>query len=136
MFINHVRRTNHLEDCIDLILFSRSFQRDYFLLPNLLQILINYFKSNQIHNAVYIYDNVQSTDRIYQLLGLINADDYFHSFSFDIRIIDEENIYSLLYSIEWHSLEKNRLAKYVILDFDSYETYRRILEKISHMGLY
>ena len=80
---------------------------------------------------------MQSTDRIYQLLGLINEDDYFFpSFSLDVRIIDEDNIYSLLYSIEWHSMEKNRPSKYVILDLDSLENYQRILEKISHMGWY
>ena len=112
----------------------RAFQRDYFLLPDLLQILVNYFKSNHIRNAVYIYENIQSSDRIYQLLGLMNEEEYFHSFSLDIRIIEDENIYSLLYSIEWHSRERNHLSKYVILDLDSYEDYQRIFEKISHMG--
>ena len=119
------------------IFFYRSFNREYFLRPNILQVLINYLKSNHIENAVYIYDNDQSKYRIYQLLELMNNDEYFNTFLLDIRIIvNDDDIYSLLYSIDANSFQKNQLFKYILLDFYSFDQYEKVFEQISHMGLY
>jgi len=108
---------------------------EYILLPNILQVLINYFKYNHIQNAVYIHDNDQSNYRIYHLLELMNNEEYFNSFSLDIRIINDD-IYSLLYSIEANSFQKNQLLNYILLDLYSYDQYEKIFQQISHMGLY
>jgi virulence-associated protein VapD len=117
--------------------FYRLFNQEYFLRSNILQVLIHYLKFNHIQNAVYIYDNnFQSKYRIYQLIELMNTEEYFNSFSLDIRIIQDEDIYSLLFSIEANSFQKNILSKYILLDFYSYDQYERIFQQISHMGLY
>jgi len=105
-------------------------------MPNILRILINYLKYNYVQKAVYIYNNDESTYRIYDLLQLMNNDEYFNNFSLDIRTTRYEDVYSLLYSIESNSFHKDQLPKYILLDLYSYNDYENIFEKISHMGLY
>jgi hypothetical protein len=105
-------------------------------MPNILRVLINYLKYYHIQKAVYIYDNHESTERIYQLLQLMNDEEYFNNFSLDIRTTDYEDVYSLLYSIESNSFHKDQLPRYILLDLYSYDDYERMFEKISHMGLY
>ena len=117
--------------------FFRSFIGEYFIIPNILQVLINYLKYNHIQKAAYIYNNnTDSSERISELLKLMNYDEYFNNFSLDIRIIYYEDIYSLLYNIEVNYLYKQQLTRYILLDLNSYEDYKRMFEKISHMGLY
>jgi hypothetical protein len=119
-----------------LIFFFRSPIQEYFLKPNILRVLISYLKYYQIRKAAYLYDNEGATRRIYDLLQLMNNDEYFDDFSLDIRTIDYEDVYSLLYSIESNSLHKDQPPRYILLDLESSYDYERMFEKISHMGLY
>jgi len=99
-------------------------------------VLINYLKYYHIQKALYIYDDEESTHRLYELLKIMNDDEYFINFSLDIRTIRQQDVYSLLYSIEIHSSNKDQPPKYIILDLDSYHDYAKIFDKISHMGAY
>lgn len=114
----------------------RSFTEEYSVMPYTLRVLLSYLKYHDIEKIVYIYDNNESTHRIYELLKLMNNDEYFNDFSLDIRTIQYEDIYSLLYSIEIHSHNKERPPKYIVLDLKSYSDYEIMFNKISHMGLY
>jgi hypothetical protein len=105
-------------------------------MPNILRVLFSYLKFNHVHRAIYIYDNEESTHRIYELLKLMNYDEYFDDFILDIRTTVYEDVYSLLYSIESHSLHKDQVPRYVLLDLHSYDNYEKMFDKISHMGLY
>lgn len=105
-------------------------------MPDILRVLINYLKYNHVQKAAYIYDNNESPYRIYELLELMSKDEYFDNFSLDIRTTQYEDIYSILYSIESHTLHKDQLSRYVLLDLRSYANYERMFEKISHMGKY
>jgi hypothetical protein len=104
-------------------------------MPNILRVLISYLKYYHIQKATYIYDNDGSTHRIYELLKLMNNDEYFNNFSLDIRTMRYQDIYSILYSIEIHSINKDQPPKYILLDLESYSNYQIMFEKISHMGL-
>ena len=104
-------------------------------MPNILHVLISYIKYNLIKKAVYIYDNNESSNRIYEFLQLMNRDEYFNNFSLDFRTTDYEDIYSLLYTIDTNSFHKDQLPKLVLLDLYSYKNYEIMFEKISHMGL-
>lgn len=119
-----------------IVFFLRSLHREYFLKPNIHQVLISYLKAHHIKKVVYIYNNDESTYKIYELLNLMNNDEYFNRFSLDIRTTRYEDIYSLLYNIDSMSFQKDQLTKYILLDLYLYEDYENILEKISHMGLY
>jgi len=105
-------------------------------MPDILRVLLSYLKYSHAHRAAYIYDNDESTHRIYELLRLMNSDEYFNDFTLDIRTTRYEDIYSLLYSIEANSFYKDDLPRYILLDLHSYDEYERMFEKISHMGLY
>jgi hypothetical protein len=105
-------------------------------MPDIIRVLTSYLKYHHIQKAAYIYDNNQSTRRIYELLKLMNDDEYFNNFSLDIRTTRYQDIYSLLYSIEIHSNNKEQPPKYILLDLESYDDYERMFDKISHMGLY
>jgi hypothetical protein len=93
-------------------------------MPDVLRVLISYLKYHHIQKAAYIYDNAESTRRIYELLKLMNSDEYFNNFSLDIRTIRYQDIYSLLYSVEIHSINKDQPAKYILLDLESYSDYQ------------
>jgi hypothetical protein len=109
---------------------------EYSVMPDILRVLISYFKYHRLQKIVYIYDNDQSTRRIYELLKLMNNDEYFNNFSLDIRTTRYQDIYSLLYSIEINTINKEQPPKYILMDLESYVDYERMFEKISHMGLY
>lgn len=114
----------------------RSFAQEYFVTPDTLRVLFNYLKFNHVHRAIYIYDNEDSTHRIYELLKLMNNDEYFSDFVLDVRTTLYEDIYSLLYSIESHSLHKDQVPRYILLDLHSFDAYETMFDKISHMGSY
>ncbi|UJR28098.1 hypothetical protein I4U23_009353 [Adineta vaga] len=114
---------------------TASFAHEYFFMPNILRVLFNYLKFNHVHRAIYIYDNEESTHLIYDLLKLMNYDEYFDDFILDIRTTIYDDVYSLLYSIESHSLHKDQVPRYVLLDLHSYDNYEKMFDKISHMGL-
>jgi hypothetical protein len=116
--------------------FDRSFNFEYSLMPNMLRVLISYLKYHHIQKAAYIYNNDQATRRIFELLQLMSNDEYFNNFSLDIRTTRHQDVYSLLYSIEVNSFNKEQPPKYILLDLDSYVDYEKMFEKISHMGLY
>ncbi|CAF3366348.1 unnamed protein product [Rotaria sp. Silwood1] len=114
---------------------TTSFSQEYFSTPDILQVLINYLKYNHVQQAIYLYDNNEAAHRIYELLELMNKDEYYNNFSLDIRTTLYRDVYSMLYDIEASSLQKDQLASYILLDFHSYDAYERMFEKISHMGL-
>ena len=103
-------------------------------MPDILRVLISYLKYHHVQKAAYIYDNDESSHRIYELLKLMNDDEYFNNFSLDIRTTQYQDIYSLLYSIEIHTNIKDKPPKYILLDLQSYDDYEIMFEKISHMG--
>jgi hypothetical protein len=105
-------------------------------MPDILRVLMSYLKYYHIQKAAYIYNNDESTRRIYELLKLMSDDEYFNSFSLDIRTTKYQDVYSLLYSIEIHSITKDQPPKYILLDLESYSDYEKMFDKISHMGLY
>ncbi|CAF0977628.1 unnamed protein product [Rotaria sp. Silwood1] len=114
---------------------TTSFNYEYSVMPDILRVLISYLKYHHVQNAAYIYDNNEATHRIYELIQLMNNDEYFNDFSLNIRTARYQDVYSLLYSIEIHSINKERRAKYILLDFESSLDYERMFNKISHMGL-
>ena len=114
----------------------RSFNREYFVMPNLLRVLISYLKYHHVRDAAYIYDSNEATYRIYELIKLMNVDEYFNDFSLNIKTTKYQDVYLLLYSIEIHSIIKDHPPKYILLDLETYLDYVRIFNKISHMGLY
>jgi len=120
---------------LNLCSLTKLFDQEYYFRPNILQVLINYIKFSRIKKAIYIYNNDESTNRIYDLLKFFNIDEYFNRFSLDIRSIHHHDIYSLLYHIDSYSFEKNDRSRLILLDLYSYEDYKDLFEKISHMGL-
>ena len=102
--------------------------------PDVLRVLVSYLKYHRIQKAAYIYDNNEASRRIYELLKFINNDEYFNNFSLDLRATRQEDIYSLLYSIEVHSIHKDHPTKYILLDLGTYLDYETMFDKISHMG--
>lgn len=98
--------------------------------------LISYLKYHSIRRVVYIYDNEEAKQRIYEFLQLTNNDEYFNNFSLDIRPTQYEDVYSLLYSLDIHSNYKEQPSKYIVLDLELYVNYENMFEKISHMGSY
>ncbi|CAF2405670.1 unnamed protein product [Rotaria sp. Silwood2] len=114
---------------------TTSFNYEYSVMPDILRVLISYLKYHHVQNAAYIYDSHEATHRIYELIKLMNNDEYFNDFSLNIRTTRYQDVYSLLYSIEIHSINKERPAKYILLDFESSLDYDRMFNKISHMGL-
>lgn len=104
-------------------------------MPNILRVLLSYIKYHHIEKALYIYDNHESTQRVYELLQLMTNDEYFNNFLLDLRTIKYQDIYSLLYSIEIHTINKDQPIKYIILDLKSYTDYEMMFDKISHMGI-
>lgn len=113
----------------------RSTYQEHVVSPDILRVLVSYLKYHRIQKAAYIYDNEEATRRIYELLKLINNDEYFNNFTLDLRATRQEDIYSLLYSIEVHSIHKGHPIKYILLDLGTYADYEKMLDKISHMGL-
>ena len=93
-------------------------------------------KYNGVQKAAYLYDTDESSYRIYELLKLMNNDEYFNDFSLDIRTIRYDDVYSLLYSIELNVLQKDQLPRYILLDLHSFDDHKRMFERISHMGWY
>ncbi|CAF0775474.1 unnamed protein product [Rotaria sordida] len=134
-FINMKSYGSKTMICSTTTTTTTSFIQEYFIMPNILQVLINYLKFNHVQKAIYIYDNDEATYRIYELLELMNKDEYYNNISLDIRTTRNDDIYSILYSIESNSLQKDRLSSYIVLDLHSYDDYERMFEKISHMGL-
>ena len=78
------------------------------VMPDSLRVLISYLKYHHVQKAAYIYDNEESSDRVYQLLKFMNYDEYFNNFSLDIRMTKHQDIYSLLYSIEIQTITKDQ----------------------------
>ncbi|CAF1156157.1 unnamed protein product [Adineta steineri] len=117
------------------IITTTSLTRSYTAMPDILRVLISYLKYHYIREIVYIYDNEEATYRIYDLLKLMNNDEYFNNFSLDIRVTRHEDIYSLLYSIDIHSNHKDQPPKYIVLDLKAFVDYENMFDKISHMGL-
>ena len=113
---------------------TRSSNEEYVLIPDILHVLVSYLKYHRIHRVAYIYDNDQAARRVYQLLKLLNTDDYFNGFSLDLRTTQYDDIYSLLYSIEVNVVHKDQPPKYILLDLASHKDYERMFDKISHMG--
>ncbi|CAF1245495.1 unnamed protein product [Rotaria sordida] len=114
---------------------STSFNYEYSVMPDILHVLISYLKYHHIQNAAYIYDNDEAIYRIYELIKLMSTDEYFNDFSLNIRTTRNQDVYSLLYSIEIHSITKEQPPKYILLDLESSLDYDRMFNKISHMGL-
>ncbi|UJR21339.1 hypothetical protein I4U23_024433 [Adineta vaga] len=117
------------------IITTPSFTQTYFVMPNILRVLISYLKYHSIRKIVYIYDNEEAKHRIYEFLQLANYDEYFNNFSLDIRTTRHEDVYSLLYSLDIHSNNREQPPKYILLDLELYVNYENMFEKISHMGL-
>ncbi|CAF0723950.1 unnamed protein product [Adineta ricciae] len=117
------------------IITTTSFPQTYFVMPNILRVLISYLKHHSIRKIVYIYDNEEAKHRIYEFLQLTNYDEYFNNFSLDIRATQHEDVYSLLYSLDIHSNNREQPPKYILLDLELYVNYETMFEKISHMGL-
>ncbi|CAF5096530.1 unnamed protein product [Rotaria magnacalcarata] len=115
---------------------TTSTSQEYFVMPDILRILLSYLKYNRVNKAVYVYDNDESSYRIYELLELMNKDEYYNNFTLDLRTTSYEDVYSILYNIESNSLQKDQSLNYILLDLHSYDEYEKMLDKISHMGLY
>ncbi|CAF3809797.1 unnamed protein product [Rotaria magnacalcarata] len=114
---------------------STSFNYEYSVMPDILRVLLSFLKYYHVENAAYIYNNNEATRRIYELIKLMNNDEYFNDFSLNIRTTRNQDVYSLLYNIETHSMNKEQLPKYILLDLETYADYIRMFNKISHMGL-
>jgi hypothetical protein len=109
---------------------------EFVVMPDILRVLVSYLKYYRVERAAYIYDNDEAARRIYELLKFINNDDYFNHFSLNIRATRQDDIYSLLYSIEVNTIHKEQSPKYILLDLGTYMDYERMFDKISHMGSY
>ncbi|CAF3438343.1 unnamed protein product [Rotaria socialis] len=114
---------------------SASFNYEYSVMPDILRVLVSFLKYYHVENAAYIYNNNEATRRIYELIKLMNYDEYFNDFSLNIRATRNQDVYSLLYNIEAHSMNKEQSPKYILLDLETYADYIRMFNKISHMGL-
>ena len=66
----------------------------------------------------------------------MNTDEYFNDFILDIRMIDSEDIYSLLYNIEVNYFYKGLLTRFILLDLYSYDDYEKMFEKIFFSEIY
>ncbi|CAF1453624.1 unnamed protein product, partial [Didymodactylos carnosus] len=105
------------------------------LIPDFTQIIMSYLKYYHIQQAAYIYDNYESIKRLYELIKMYSYDNYFHNFTFNIRLIsNSDNAYALLYSIEQYYMTKDE-KRYILLDLSSHQSYVNMFDKISHMGM-
>jgi hypothetical protein len=104
------------------------------VIPDILRVLLSYLRYHRIQTVAYIYDHHEAQRRIYELLKLINNDDYFNNFAVHFRSICQDDVYSILYSLEVNALNKEDSSRYVLLDLATYRNYELMFNKISHMG--
>lgn len=119
-----------------IIFLIRSSNYEYSVMPDILRLLVSYFKYHRIRRAAYIYNNNEGSHRIYELIKLMNNDEYFNDFSLNVRTAYNQDVYPLLYSVEIDSVNKEQPPKYILLDLETYSDYSKMFDKISHMGLY
>ena len=116
------------------------------LMPDVLPALVAFIRRYQIHQLVYIYDDVYSAQRLKQLMQ-IQTSGAGPSFNIISRYLDNpEDSYDLLENIEivtnppLRSLvaaSNNQLVpgRYIVLDLHSFDTYRILMDKIKHRGM-
>ena len=115
--------------------FFRSAAARRWMLMDPLKLSAIYLKFYQVRKLVYIYDHRETSSRLYRFLEYLNEDDYFRNFSLEVRTTNDDDIYSLLYSIESQTFNKYDVKRYILLDLQSYDEFEFLFKKLSHMGL-
>ena len=116
------------------------------LMPDVLPALVALIRRYQIHQLVYIYDDIYSAQRLKQLMQ-IQTSIGGPTFSIISRYLDNpEDSYDLLENIELvtnpplrslMSTSVNQIipGRYIVLDLHSFDTYRILMDKIKHRGM-
>jgi hypothetical protein len=112
------------------------------LMPDILPALIKFIHRYQITQLVYIYDDINSALRLKQLMQMQPS-----NLNLISRYLDNpDDAYDLLQNIEImtntptrssHSINPNPEphGRYIVLDFNSFDTYRILMDKIKHRGM-
>ncbi|CAF4044374.1 unnamed protein product [Rotaria sordida] len=134
-FLNLNNNNNHLRNN-----FSIS------LMPDILPALISLIRRYQITQLVYIYDDIAGAHRLKQLIQ-IQTSNIIQNLNIISRYLDNpDDSYELLQSIEIIShtevhtlssiyLNSNIQHRYIVLDFQAFDTYRIMLDKIKHRSM-
>ena len=116
------------------------------LIPDILQPLVAFIHHYQINQLIYLYDETNGARRLKRLMEMqttnsvqdLNLICYYmgdpHD-SYDLFENIEITINSPLHSSSETSQNKKFRGHYVVLDFQSIDTYRIVMDKIKHRGM-
>lgn len=116
------------------------------LMPDLLPALVATIRHYQIHQLVYVYDDINGAGRLKQLLKL-QTFNTIPNVNIISRYLDyPEDSYELLHNIEIitntptrtfisNNTNQKVFGRYIVLDFGSFNTYRIMMDKIKHRGM-
>ncbi|CAF1218392.1 unnamed protein product [Adineta ricciae] len=121
-----------------------NFPKDNFsisLMPDLVPALIALIRRYQILKLVYIYDGSHGAHRLKQLMHVQTLTSTQNLKIFSRFLDDPDDSCDLLQNIEMitnqPSMNSNRksIGRYIVLDFQTFSTYRLVMDKIKHRGM-
>ncbi|CAF3876963.1 unnamed protein product [Rotaria sordida] len=119
------------------------------LMPDILPALVSLIRRYRIKQLVYLYDDTNGAHRLKQLIGMQTKTTLQNLNIISRYLGNPDDSYDLLQNIEFmtNSLLRTTSSstttntnqtiqgRYVVLDFHSFDTYSRIMEKIKHRGM-
>ena len=102
------------------------------IMPDILPALVAFIRRYQITQLVYLYDDTTGAHRLKQLMKM-QTTNKLKNLNIVTRYLGQpDDPYDLLQNIE---ILKSSAARYIVLDFHSFETYRIVMDKIKHRGM-
>lgn len=117
------------------------------LMPDVLPALIAVIRRYQINQLAYIYDDARGARRLKSLMQLQTTNKLQNVNIISRYLLNPDDSYDLLQNIEIMTNPQSRqgaqslntgskvTGRYIVLDFESIENYRRLLDKIKHRGM-
>jgi len=116
------------------------------LLPDIIPALVAIIHRYQITELVYIYDDTQGAYRLKQLMQSQTSNTTQNLNIISRYLDDPDDSYDLLQNVEIMTntpapslsstnSHKKTEGRHIVLDFESFDTYRIVLDKIKHRGM-
>ncbi len=116
------------------------------LMPDLLPALVTFIRHYQINRLVYIYDDTIGAHRLKQLIQMKTTQALQNLNIISRYLGNPDDSYDLLQNVEHMtsipirtspitSTNQRLFGRYIVLDFQSFDTYKIVMDKIKHRGM-